>query len=63
MLRDIFKLKRSVTKISNEKIYESKNLTGKGQYTIKVVDQSLIKQAQRLIYKRNKITIVKWYIK
>ena len=31
--------------INNEKTHESKNLTGKGKYIIKAVNQSLIKQA------------------
>ena len=40
--------------INNKKTYESKNLTGKGKYIIKVVDKSLIKQAWWLKEKSSK---------
>lgn len=37
-----------MTLINNKKTHESRSLTGKGKHIIKVVDQSLIKQAWRV---------------
>ena len=42
--------------INSKKMYETKNLTGKGKYIIKVVDQSHIKQAYKLKTKLVKLT-------
>ena len=51
-----------IRKKTNKKTYESKNLTGKGKYIVKVVNQLVIKQVWRLkaenSKKLTKITII-----
>ena len=41
--------------INNKKEYESKNVTGKGKNTVKIVYQPLIRQVWKSKYKNSKI--------